>query len=93
MRTSFAILFLAVSVLVGYSFHLIPLKAQVQASDPFPFNNGAVTLSTDLPENDITCRVTGVLNGFVGCARDDQQRQAVRWINLRNVRVITPRER
>jgi len=94
VRKSFAVLFLAVGALVGYSLHAVPLKAQAQASNWFAFNIGeTVKLSADLPQSEITCKVTRVENGFIGCAGDDLQRQAARWINLRYVKVITPRER
>jgi hypothetical protein len=93
VRKSFAVLFLAVGALVGYSLHTVPVKAQAQASDWFAFNIGeTVRLSADLPQSEITCKVTRVENGFIGCAGDDQ-RQSARWINLRYVKVITPRER
>jgi len=94
VRKSLAVLFLAVGALVGYSLHTVPVKAQAPASDSFPFNiGGSVRLSVDLPQGEITCQVIRVENGFVGCARDDQERQSARWINLRYVKVITPRER
>jgi len=94
VRKLVAVLLLAVGVLVGYWFHSVPVKAQVPSSDFFAFNiGGSVRLSVDLPESELTCKVTQVANGFVGCARDDQKRQAERWINLRFVKVITPLER
>lgn len=94
MRKSFGVLFLAVGALVGYSPHAVPVKAQAQASNWFAFNIGeTVRLSADLPQSEITCKVTRVENGFIGCAGDDLQRQSARWINLRYVKVITPRER
>ena len=94
MRNSFAVLFLAVGALVGYSLHTVPVKAQAQASDWLAFNIGVtVRLSADLPQSEITCKVTRVENGFIGCAADDLQRQSARWINLRYVKVITPPER
>lgn len=92
MRKSFAVLFLAVGALVEYSLHTVPIKAQVPASDSFPFSiGGSVSLSVDLPQGEITCQVIRVETGFLGCARDDQARQSARWINLRYVKVITPR--
>ena len=94
MRKSFTVLFLAVGALVGYSLHTVPVKAQAQASDWLAFNIGeTVILSADLPQSEITCKVTRVENGFIGCAGDDLQRQSARWINLRYVKVITPRAR
>jgi hypothetical protein len=93
VRKSFAVLLLAVGVLVGYSFRTMPVEAQAPAEPWFAFNiGGTVTLSVDLPQGQITCKVTQVRNEFIGCARDDQQRQSDRWINLRFVKVITPRE-
>ena len=95
MRKSFAVLFLAVGTLVGYSLHTAPVRAQAPAaSDSFPFNVGAsVQLSVDLPQSQINCKVIRIDNGFLGCARDDQERQSARWINLRYVKVITPGDR
>ena len=94
MRKSFAVLFLAIGALVGYSLTTVPVKAQASPNDSFPFNiGGSVRLSVDLPQGEITCQVIRVDNGFLGCAQDDQQRQSARWINLRYVKVITPRER
>jgi hypothetical protein len=94
VQKSFAVLFLAVGALVGYSLHTVPVKAQAHASDSFVFNIGrTVRLSTDLPQAELTCNVTRVENGFIGCAGDDLQRQSAQWINLRYVKVITPRER
>jgi len=94
VRKSFAVLFLAVGALVGYSLRTVPVKAQAQASDWLAFNIGeTVRLSADLPQSEITCKVTRVENGFIGCAADDLQRQSARWINLRYVKTITPRER
>ena len=94
MRKSFAVLFLAVGALVGYSLHTAPVQAQAQGRDWFAFNIGeTVRLSADLPQSVITCKVTRVENGFIGCAGDDLQRQSARWINLRYVKTIAPRER
>ena len=99
MRKSFAVLFLAVGAFIGYSLHTLPVKAQAQASDWFAFNIGETVRlradlnAPDLPPSEITCRVTRVENGFIGCAADDLQRQSARWINLRHVKMITPRER
>ena len=93
MRKSFAVLILAVGVLVGYALHTVPVEAQVPPSEWFAFNHGeSVTLLTDLPQSVISCKVTRVENGFMGCAREDQ-RQSPQWINLRFVKTITPRER
>ena len=93
MRKSFAVLILAVGVLIGYTLHTVPVEAQVPPSEWFPFNIGeSVTLFADLPQSVIQCKVTRVENGFIGCARDDQ-RQSAQWINLRFVKTITPRER
>jgi len=94
VRKSFAVLLLAVGAVLGYSLHTVPVKAQAQRSDWFAFNIGeTVRLSVDLPQGEISCKVTRVENGFIGCAGDDLQRQSARWVNLRYVKVITPRER
>ena len=94
MRKSYAVLLLAAGALVGSSFQMVPVKAQAPRNDWFAFNIGeTVRLSADLPQSEITCKVIRVENGFIGCAGDDLQRQAARWINLRYVKVITPRER
>ena len=94
MRKSIAVPFLAVGAVVGYWFHTVPVKAQVPTSDFFAFNiGGSVRLSVDLPQSELTCKVTQVVNGFIGCARDDKTREAERSINLRFVKVITPLER
>ena len=93
MRKSFAVLMLAVGVLVGYALRTVPVEAQVPQSEWFAFNVGeSVTLFVDMPESQRACKVTRVENGFIGCARDDQ-RQSAQWINLRFVKTITPRER
>ena len=94
MRKSYAVLLLAAGALVGSSFQMVPVNAQAPRNDWFAFNIGeTVRLSADLPQSEITCKVIRVENGFIGCAGDDLQRQAARWINLRYVKVITPRER
>lgn len=94
MRKSIAVLLLAVGALVGYAIHTVPVKAQVPTGDSLAFNSGgSVRLSGDLPQGELSCKVIQVANGFVGCARDDEKRQAERWINLRFVKVITPLER
>ena len=91
MRTFFAVVFVVVGMLVGYSLRTIPVNAQQPTGDWFAFNiGGTVKLSVDLPESVRTCKVTQVSNGFIGCASDDQQRQSARWINLRFVKEITP---
>jgi hypothetical protein len=94
VRKSFAVLLLAAGALVGYSLNTVAVKAQAPRNDWFAFNIGeTVRLSADLPQSEISCKVTRVENGFIGCAGDDLQRQSARWINLRYVKVITPRER
>ena len=89
-----AVVFAAILVLVGYSFRAAPVSAQT-AGDWLPFTAGEVVrLEVDLPGGVFICKVTQVQNGFIGCARDDQQRQSEQWVNLRFVKVITPpRER
>ena len=95
MRKSFAaVLLLVAGVVAGYSVRMATVEAQAPATPWFAFNiGGTVTLSTDLPQGEIVCKVTQVSNEFIGCARDDQQQSGERWINLRSVKVITPRER
>ena len=79
--------------LVRYSFRAVPVSAQT-AGDRLPFTAGeTLRLEVDLPGSVIGCNVTQVQNGFIGCGRDDQQRRPDQWINLRFVKVITPRER
>jgi hypothetical protein len=94
MRTFLSAVFAAILVLVGYSFRAGPVSAQA-AGDWLPFTAGEVVrLEVDLPGGLIACKVTQVQNGFIGCARDDQQRRPDQWVNLRFVKVITPpRER
>jgi hypothetical protein len=94
MRTLLAALFGVLLVLVGYSFQAASVIAQVP-SDWLPFTAGeTVRLEVDLPGGVFNCKVTQVQNGFIGCARDDQQRRSEQWVNLRYVKVITPpRER
>ena len=94
MRTLLAAVFGAVLMLVGYSFRAVPASAQT-ASDWLPFTAGEVLrLEVDLPGGVFNCKVTQVQNGFIGCARDEQQRRSEQWVNLRFVKVITPpRER
>lgn len=93
MRTFLAILSLVAGVLIGYSFRAVPVNAQQAASDWLPFNGETVRLYTELPESTITCRVTQVLNGFLGCAGDSDRRQGDQWINLRFVKTISPLKR
>jgi hypothetical protein len=50
-------------------------------------------MEVDLPGGVTVCKVTQVQNGFIGCARDEQQRRPEQWVNLRFVKIITPRER
>jgi hypothetical protein len=87
------VVFIAVLALVGYSVRAVPVCAQT-ASDWLPFTAGeALRLDIDLPQGVIICKVTQVQNGFIGCARDEQKQSPERWINLRSVKVISPRER
>ena len=52
MRKSFAVLILAVGVLVGYALHTVPVKEQVPPSERSAFNIGeSVTLFVDMPES------------------------------------------
>jgi hypothetical protein len=94
MRMSFAVLFVAVGVLVGLSVRPTRANAQAQPGVWLPFTPGQwVTISADLPDGRIICRVSQVQHGFVGCARDEQRRHGDRWVNLRFVKEITPAER
>jgi hypothetical protein len=93
MRKTIAVLFVAVGVLIGFSFRTTAVNAQPQPGLWLPFSPGeSVKLYVDLPEGVIGCKVSQVQNGFVGCARDEP-RQAERWINLRFVKEIKPPER
>jgi hypothetical protein len=94
MRTFLAAVFIAILALGGYSYRAGPVSAQVPG-DWLPFTAGeTLRLEVDLPGGVFNCKVTQVQNGFIGCARDDQQRRSEQWINLRFVKVITPpRER
>jgi hypothetical protein len=91
MRTILAVLCVMVGALAGHAFRGAP--AQAQSGDWLPFNSGqTVRLLTQLPEGVLTCKVTQVQNGFVGCAAGAQYPD--RWVNLRFVQEITPqRER
>jgi hypothetical protein len=94
MRAFLAVVFIAIVGLAGYSSRAVPVSAQT-AGDWLPFTAGEVLrLEVDLPGGVFACQVTQVQNGFIGCARDEQQRRSEQWINLRYVKVITPpRER
>jgi hypothetical protein len=93
MRALIVVVGLAVLAIVGYSFRAVPVRAQT-AGDWLPFTAGeALRLDVDLPQGVLVCKVTQVQNGFIGCARDEQNKTPERWINLRFVKVITPRER
>jgi hypothetical protein len=93
MRIVVSALGLAAVLLIAHSFRAAPANAQV-AADFYPFTAGqTVVLSVDLPDGTRQCRVTGVVNGFIGCARDEQRRHSDQWINLRNVQTITRPER
>jgi hypothetical protein len=92
MRMSFGVLLVAIGMLIGYAARATPLGAQV-LGNWVPFSAGeTVRLSVDMPEGVITCKVTQVLNGFVGCTREDGLRRVDRWINLQFVKEITRRE-
>jgi hypothetical protein len=94
MRKALAALFVAIGVLIGFSYRTISVNAQAQRGDWLPFTSGeTVRLSTDLPEGIIICKVSQVQNGFLGCGPDEQRRRPDRWINLRSVKEITPSER
>jgi hypothetical protein len=93
MRAFLAVVFVAIVGFVGYSFRAASVNAQT-ASDWLPFTAGEVLrMEVDLPGGVTVCKVTQVQNGFIGCARDEQQRRPEQWVNLRFVKIITPRER
>jgi hypothetical protein len=87
MRKSLAVVVLIVAgIVVRYSGHI---SAQPAQSEFMPFESGQIVqLRTDLPQSILSCKVSQVVNGFIGCAADDRHR--ARWINLRNVQEITP---
>jgi hypothetical protein len=95
MRIVLSALGLAAVLLIAHSFRGVPAIAQAPGGDWVPFTAGqTLRLTVDLPGGVVNCKVTQVLNGFIGCARDDQRRQSTdQWINLRNVQTITPSER
>jgi hypothetical protein len=95
MRIVLLALCLAAVVLIVHSFRAAPVKAQSEVGDWSPFTAGQpVTLHVDLPASVIPCKVTQVVNGFIGCAKDEAKRQSTgQWINLRNVQRITPGEK
>jgi hypothetical protein len=93
MRKSFAVLCVAVGIVIGYAAGAIPIGAQSVLGAWIPFAPGeTVRLSVDLPEGSILCKVTQVQNGFVGCTREEVTRRIDRWINLRFVKEITRTE-
>ena len=95
MRIVLAGLCLAAVLLIAHSFRAAPVKAQAPAGEWVPFTAGqTVILTVDLPAGTVHCRVTQVVNGFIGCAKDERRRQPTdQWINLRNVQIIAPSER
>jgi len=95
LRIVLAALCIAATLLIAHSFRAVPIKAQVPTGDWVPFTAGqTVRLTVDLPGSVVHCKVIQVVNGFIGCAKDDQRRQPTdQWINLRNVQTITPSER
>ena len=89
MRMSFGVLLLAIGILIGYASRATPLGAQMLGSW-LPFTPGEnVRLSVETSEGVIACRVTQVVNGFIGCTREDGIRRVDRWINLQFVKEIT----
>ena len=86
---SLAILSLGLGVLLGYMLRAAPVSAQ---PDAMPFSIGASVRLTveNFPSgvSTIPCKVSGAHNEFIGCERDEGQRQP-RWINLRYVQEIT----
>ena len=89
MRKSLAVVLFGGGLLIGYAGPLVPVRAQSQHADFLAFNIGqTVRLQVDLPESSRRCKVTQVVNGFIGCSGDGTT--PPRWINLRNVQEITP---
>jgi len=89
MRTTIAVLCVAIGLLLGAS--LRPVTAQPQQADWLPFSSGTtVKLFTELPQSTIVCKVQQVTNGFIGCFGSSQQ--PARWVNLRVVKEITPQQ-
>jgi hypothetical protein len=94
MRMFLACAFVAIVAMAGYAFRPVPVSAQSTPGDFLAFEYGrTVRLSVDLPEGVITCHVSQVQHGFIGCTGDDRFRRRDRWINLRFVKEITPIER
>ena len=92
-RISAAALLVLVGMIAGYALRGAPVSAQSMLGSWLPFTPGeAVRFSLiDFPEGSTTCKVTQVINGFVGCAGEDTQRRSDRWINLRFVKDVTQR--
>jgi hypothetical protein len=83
MRISAAALLVLVGMIAGYALRGAPVSAQSMLGSWLPL--------IDFPEGSTTCKVTQVINGFVGCAGEDTQRRSDRWINLRFVKDVTRR--
>ena len=93
MRISTATLLVLVGMIAGYALRGAPVSAQTVLGAWLPFNSGETVRFSliDFAEASTTCKVTQVINGFVGCAGDDLQRRNDRWINLRFVKDMTRR--
>jgi hypothetical protein len=94
MRGSIAVLLVLVGMLVGYSLMTTRVSAQPAAGNWVPFTAGEIVkLTVDFPEGLVTCTVSQVVNGFLGCSADQPGRRPDRWINMRYIKEITRRDR
>ena len=92
-RISAAALLVLVGMIAGYTLRGAPVSAQSMLGSWLPFTPGETVRFSliDFSEAATTCKVTQVINGFVGCAGEDTQRRSDRWINLRFVKDVTRR--
>jgi len=94
MRTALLLVVVTLAGLAGFvALRFTPsVHAQASRSDWIPFTSGeTLQLYVDLPENLVSCKITQVQNGFIGCAADGPSRSVERWINLRVVKDIRRR--
>ena len=93
VRIPAAALLVLVGMTAGYAMRGAPVSAQSMLGSWLPFTPGETVRFSmiEFPEGSVTCKVTQVINGFVGCAGEDTQRRNDRWINLRFVKDITRR--
>jgi hypothetical protein len=68
-------------MLVGYTVRVVSERAPLESDHAsLLFATGEVlTLSLNLPEGSVQCKVTGIKNEFIGCALGDGPD---RWFNL-----------